>query len=47
MHLVYNLVTQALNGTISITSEEGNGVEFIIIFPVESSETGNLPLKGE
>ena len=47
MHLGYNLVTQALNGTISITSEEGNGVEFIIIFPVESSETGNLPLKGE
>mgnify|MGYP000359625139 CR=1 FL=1 len=47
MHLVYNLVTQALNGTITITSEEGNGVEFLIIFPVESSESGKLPLKGE
>ncbi len=47
MHLVYNLVTQALNGSISITSEEGNGAEFLIIFPVESSETGKLPLKGE
>ncbi|WP_159581648.1 sensor histidine kinase [Alteromonas sp. KUL106] len=34
MHLVYNLVTQALNGSISITSEEGQGVEFVIIFPV-------------
>ncbi|WP_051275590.1 sensor histidine kinase [Aestuariibacter salexigens] len=34
MHLVYNLVTQALNGSISITSEEGAGVEFQIIFPV-------------
>lgn len=47
MHLVYNLVTQALNGSISISSEEGNGAEFLIIFPVESSETGKLPLKGE
>ena len=34
MHLVYNLVTQALNGSISITSEEGKGVEFQIIFPI-------------
>ncbi|QJR82826.1 HAMP domain-containing histidine kinase [Alteromonas pelagimontana] len=37
MHLVYNLVTQALNGTIALSSEEGNGVEFIIVFPVVSS----------
>lgn len=35
MHLVYNLVTQALNGSISITSEESQGVEFQIIFPVK------------
>lgn len=35
MHLVYNLVTQALNGSISITSEEGQGVEFQIMFPVK------------
>ena len=35
MHLVYNLVTQALNGSISITSEEDQGVEFQIIFPVK------------
>lgn len=34
MHLVYNLVTQALNGTITINSEEGEGVEFVITFPV-------------
>jgi len=39
MHLVYNLVTQALNGSISITSEEGNGVEFVIIFPVVNAKT--------
>lgn len=38
MHLVYNLVTQALNGSISITSEVGNGVEFVIIFPVSRAK---------
>jgi signal transduction histidine kinase len=35
MHLVYNLVTQALNGSISIVSEEGQGVQFRILFPVK------------
>jgi signal transduction histidine kinase len=35
MHLVYNLVTQALNGSISIISEEGQGVQFRILFPVK------------
>ncbi|WP_339725408.1 HAMP domain-containing sensor histidine kinase [uncultured Paraglaciecola sp.] len=35
MHLVYNLVTQALNGSISIVSEEGEGVQFKILFPVK------------
>jgi signal transduction histidine kinase len=34
MHLVYNLVTQALNGSITIFSEKGNGIEFNIVFPV-------------
>jgi signal transduction histidine kinase len=35
MHLVYNLVTQALNGSISLVSEEGHGVKFRILFPVK------------
>jgi signal transduction histidine kinase len=35
MHLVYNLVTQALNGSISVVSEEGQGVQFRILFPVK------------
>lgn len=35
MHLVYNLVTQALNGSISIVSEENKGVQFVILFPVK------------
>ena len=34
MHLVFNLVTQALNGSIALVSEEGNGVEFTLTFPV-------------
>jgi signal transduction histidine kinase len=35
MHLVYNLVTQALNGSISLSTEDGNGVEFVIMFPIK------------
>ena len=33
LHLVYNLVTQALNGNIEVESELGHGAEFIIEFP--------------
>jgi signal transduction histidine kinase len=35
MHLVYNLVTQGLNGSISVISKEGEGVQFRILFPVK------------
>ena len=35
MHLVYNLVTQALNGSISVVSEVDQGVQFRILFPVK------------
>lgn len=41
MHLVYNLVTQALNGSISIVSDEGHGVQFKILFPVKKISDGN------
>ncbi|KMT63813.1 ATPase [Catenovulum maritimum] len=34
MHLVYNLVTQALGGNITVASEEGKGIEFDISIPV-------------
>ena len=34
MHLVYNLVTQALNGKISLESSLGHGVDIQIDFPV-------------
>lgn len=43
MHLVYNLVTQALNGSISVQSEINKGVEFKIIFPVKRIDPSNLP----
>ena len=43
MHLVYNLVTQGLNGSISVQSETGKGVEFKIIFPVKRINPANLP----
>ena len=42
MHLVYNLVTQALNGSISILSEEGQGVHFTILFPAKMVDIDNL-----
>lgn len=34
LHLVYNLVTQALGGTIVLNSELGKGVSFEINFPI-------------
>lgn len=42
MHLVFNLVTQALNGSISLSSEVGKGVEFHIIFPVKQVQPEKL-----
>ncbi|WP_158972603.1 sensor histidine kinase [Paraglaciecola sp. L3A3] len=43
MHLVYNLVTQALNGSISLTTEAEKGVKFNILFPVTVVEKENIP----
>lgn len=43
MHLVYNLVTQALNGSISVQSENDKGVEFKIIFPVKRVDPSEMP----
>lgn len=42
MHLVFNLVTQALNGSISLSSEEDKGVEFHIAFPVKVVQAEKL-----
>lgn len=42
MHLVYNLVTQALNGSITLVTEESQGVHFSIDFPVRVV-TNNTP----
>ncbi|MBL0041753.1 MAG: PAS domain-containing protein [Xanthomonadales bacterium] len=33
MHIVYNLVTQMLGGTVSCDSTPGNGVRFLVRFP--------------
>jgi len=46
MHLVYNLVTQALNGSISLHSEKGKGVEFNIIFPVKKVDAASVERLG-
>ncbi|MBS1157232.1 MAG: hypothetical protein H6R07_3156 [Proteobacteria bacterium] len=33
LHIVYNLVTQTMGGTIAVTSSPGNGATFTIAFP--------------
>ncbi len=33
LHIVYNIVTQKLNGTIKVDSAVGKGTQFLIIFP--------------
>jgi signal transduction histidine kinase len=38
MHLVYNLVTQALDGHIILEDDLAHGVSFDITFPVELAE---------
>lgn len=38
MHLVYNLITQALNGSITVESQPNHGVKFDIIFPVKPKQ---------
>jgi signal transduction histidine kinase len=34
MHIVYNLVTQTLNGKIKCSSTPGNGTQFLITIPI-------------
>lgn len=38
MHLVYNLITQALNGSITLESQSNQGVKFDIVFPVRQMQ---------
>lgn len=42
MHLVYNLVTQALNGSITVASEEDKGVVMTIVFPVRKMDSASF-----
>ena len=39
MSIVYNLVSDLFNGTISCTSVLGKGTHFIIKWPIEEIET--------
>lgn len=38
LHIVYNLVTQSLNGRIQARSEPGSGVQFTIRFPMHAED---------
>lgn len=42
MHLVYNLVTQALNGRINLESQLGEGIQIDVDFPVGSVTPSKL-----
>jgi len=42
MHIIYNLVTQKLNGSIICESKINEGVSFIIIVPVNSKKRDNI-----
>ena len=37
MHIVFNLVTQVLGGTIDVSSKPGQGAEFVVHFPANLS----------
>ena len=38
MHIIYNLVTQKVNGTISCQSEQGQGTKFLLNIPMKGSK---------
>lgn len=42
MHIVYNLVTQKLGGTIQCSSVPGRGTTFILEFPIRQEENHEL-----
>lgn len=42
MHIVYNLVTQKLGGTIQCISVPGRGTTFILEFPIKQEENNEL-----
>jgi len=42
MHIVYNIMTQTMGGTIFCESEEGGGTTFILSFPVNVTEYNSV-----
>jgi signal transduction histidine kinase len=38
MHIVYNLITQTLGGTVKCNSEPGKGTEFVVTIPMDSGQ---------
>ena len=45
LHIVHNVVTETLGGTVSVTSEPGKGTEFVVRFPLKAP--ARQPANGE
>ncbi len=41
MHIVYNLITQTMGGTITCNSEPGKGTEFLFTISVDAGHSEN------
>ena len=42
LHIVYNLATQALKGSIEADSTPGHGTTFTVVFPMQINESNNI-----
>ena len=47
LNIIYNLVTQKLNGTITLKSEPAKGTTFTITLPLSAPENRTKPIKDE
>lgn len=47
LNIIYNLVTQKLNGTITLKSEPAKGATFTITLPLSAPENKTKPIKDE
>lgn len=42
LHILFNIVTQQLSGTVEVNSQPGEGTEFVVTLPASARVTGDL-----